>query len=90
MVIEKTPFRATHIWEEEKKEKPDTFTVRLNMEERQWLEEIKEDLNIANDSSALKYSAFIGKNVLHTLFSRPLLRYLFKKERVKLENYKSF
>ena len=86
MALKKKPFVAYNIGEK----KTDTFTVRVNPEQRAWLEEIKEDLNIKSDSKALKIAAFVGRNVLHQLFTRPLLRYLFKKERVKLEHYKNF
>ncbi len=89
MPIKKAPFRS-YTLEEDKKDRPDIFTVRLNKEERAWLEEVKEDLNIKSDSKALKIGAFIGKNVLHTLFTRPILRYLFKKDRQKLEDFKNF
>jgi len=65
------------------------FTVRINDQERQWLDEIKEDFNIKSDSKALKTAAFIGKNVSQALFGRKMLRYLFKKERQKLEDFKN-
>lgn len=88
-MIEKKPF-INYTLEEEKKKTKDIFTVRVNLEERAMLEEIKEDLNIKSDSKALKISALIGKNVLQGTFSRPILRYLFKKERQKLEDFKNF
>jgi hypothetical protein len=86
MMLEKPPFVKQHL-----EKKADTFTVRLNKEERAWLEEIKEDLNVPSDSKALKIAALtIGRNVLHSTFTRPLLRYLFKKDRSKLEDYRDF
>ena len=66
------------------------FSVRINAEERVWLDEIKEDLNIKADSKALKVAAFIGKNVIQQQFGRTLLKYLFKKERDKLSNIKQY
>ena len=85
MTIEQEPFTKYNL-----EKKSDTFTVRINKQERQWLEEVKEDLNINSDSKALKVAAFIGKNVLQAQFTRPILKYLFKKERVKLEDYKNY
>ena len=83
------PFVPTKL-EEERKDTKEVFTVRVNQEERTWLEEIKEDLNTPSDSKALKIAAYIGKNVLQGTFSRPILRFLFKKDRVKLEDYKNY
>ena len=85
----KKPF-VNYTLDEDKIGKKDKFTVRINTEERKWLEEIKEDLNIASDSKALKFSALIGKNVLQRTFSRDILKYLFKKDRKKLEDIKNF
>ena len=66
------------------------FSIRLNKEESFWLEQIKEDLNIKSDGKALKMAAFIGKNVLHGLLGRKILRYLFNPNREKLTDYKNF
>ena len=84
-LVPKDPFSRQHL-----KKKADTFTVRLNQQERAMLEEIKEDLNINSDSKALKFAAWIGKNVLHTVFSRKILRFLFDKDRNKLSDFKNF
>lgn len=86
--LPKKPF-VSYTLDEDKKDK-DIFTVRINKEERGWLEEVKEDLNVKSDSKALKIAAFVGRNVLHAIFSRQILRYLFKKERQKLEDFKNF
>jgi len=85
VVLEKVPFVRYS-----DKKVSDTFTIRLNEKERVWLEEIKEDLNIAQDGRALKLCAWIGRNVLHSLFGRRFMKYLFKKERSKLEDFKDF
>jgi hypothetical protein len=82
--IEKEPFVKYSLEESTK----DVFSVRLNKEERLWLNEVKEDLNIEQDSKALKFCALIGRNVLQNTFSRPVLKYLFKKDRIKLEDFK--
>lgn len=86
MSIEKEPFVNYTLGEKTK----DTFTVRLNDEERKMLEEIKDCLNVAQDGKALKIAARIGLNVLHNTFGRDFLRYLFKKDRLKQEDSKGF
>lgn len=90
MPIKKKPF-VSYTLEEDQKEKSDIVAVRLNKEERAELEEVKEDLNIKSDSKALKISGLkIGRNVIQSTFTRPLLKYLFKKDRQKLEDFKDF
>jgi hypothetical protein len=81
MTLEKKPFVRYNL---EDNSKYSIFTVRLNSEEQAWLQEIKEDLNIHSNSKALKFAAFLGKNVLQAMFSRKILQYLFKKKRPKL------
>jgi len=79
--LPKEPFRSYTLDEDRE---PDKYgrpiSVRLNAEERAWLNEIKEDLGIKSDSRALKVAAMAGKNVLQTMFTRKILRYLFKKK----------
>ena len=86
MTLEKEPFVNYTLGEKEK----DTFTVRVNAEERKMIEEIKETLNVSSDGKALKMAARIGLNVLHGTFGKDFLKYLFKKDRSKLEDYKNF
>ena len=57
------PFRKMHLDEEEKGE--DTFTMRLNPEERKQLEEDKEILKQKKDGTAIKQLASLGSKVLH-------------------------
>lgn len=83
MPIEQEPFVKYH-----EKKQADTFTCRMNPEERRMLEEIKETLNIKSDSKALKVSARVGLNVLLTSFSAPILKYLTNKDRLRLEDFK--
>lgn len=87
-MIEKKPFIRYKLDEELEDETGETFTVRLNQKERAWLDELKRDLDIKSDGKALKLAGLIiGRNVLHSIFSPRLLRYLFKKERVRLSDY---
>ena len=90
MSIEKVPFRNYTLDEDKKKEASEKFSIRLNAQERLMLDKIKEYLNIAEDSTALKISAEIGLNVLHSTFGEPILKWLFKKDRIKLQDYKDF
>ena len=83
----KYPFNRTTLGE---KPKLDTFTVRLNDKERELLNKAKKDLDINADSTTLKELAFVGLNVLQTLFPNGKLRYLFKKERSRLSDFKNF
>jgi len=81
--IEKVPFVNYSL----DSDKPDVFSVRLNKVERAWLEEIKTDLNIAQDGKALKICALCGKNVLQGTFGKDFLRYLFKKDRLRKDDF---
>lgn len=85
MSIEQEPFIR---YNEEKK--ADTFTVKVNPQERATIEELKEIFNVKSDSKALKMAGLVGYKVLLGAFGKPLLLYLFKKDRVKLEDYKKF
>lgn len=60
MGLEKVPFTRYH---EEKK--VDSFSVRLNEEERAILEEMKPFILQKKDSTALKTLAWFGAKVLH-------------------------
>jgi len=64
--------------------------VRFNEAELKMLEEFKQDLNIAEDSTALKAALEVARNVLQSTFGRELLRWLFKNDRPKLSDRKRF
>lgn len=59
MALKQTPFQAYH---EEKKN--DTFTIWLNKEERQLLEQAKKVLEQSKDSTAIKQLAWIGAKLI--------------------------
>ena len=63
MPIEQQPFRKYNLDEEGKK--VDSFTIRLNLEERKQLEEDKEVLEQKKDSTAMKQLTRIGSIVIH-------------------------
>jgi len=76
MTLEQKPFRRYH---EEKK--VDSFSVRLNDEERELLEKCKSIINQPKDSTALKTLAWVGANVIHDKKTRFLLGIIFKNKR---------
>ena len=57
------PFRKTHLDEEGKS--LDTFTIRLNPNERKQFDEDKQILEQSKDSTTMKQLAAIGSIVLH-------------------------
>ena len=87
-MLEKEPF-VRYDLDKDIKDKA-IFTVRFNKDERIRLDKLKELLNIQNDSTALKMGAEIGLNVLLQTFGESNLKWLFKKDRTKLEDYKNF
>jgi len=74
MSIEKEAFRSYTVGEP----KIDSFTVRLNEEERKQLEEDKKLLEQPKDSTALKQLAQIGHNVIHSTSTGLVLAVVFK------------
>lgn len=81
-LVHDTPFEARTLEDEREGE---IISVRLNKKERVWLDEIKVALNIPSDGKALKVSALMGKNVIHTLLPPQILKYLSRTDRAKLE-----
>lgn len=63
------------------------FTVRLNLQEQEIAKELMILFNVKSPITALKMAARIGLNVLHTTFGADLMKRLFKKDRVFLEDY---
>jgi len=61
MTIEQQPFVR---YKEEGEERADIFTIRLNAEERAWLDKAKIRIQQPKDSSALKLLAEIGSEVV--------------------------
>ncbi len=69
----KKPFRKSNL-----DQKLDTFTVRLNVEERERLNYVKKILRQPKDSTAMKQLSEVGYNVLHTPQTVHLLDLVFK------------
>ena len=64
----------------------DTFTVRLNAEEREMLNEAKKILNQPKDSTALKQLSSIGAKVLHSDLTGSIIKDIFANKR---RNYRT-
>ena len=69
------------ILEEDRSELKDTFTVRLNKEERGLLDDDKKLLEQPKDSTALKQLAHIGRIVLHDPATTRIILTVFKNKR---------
>jgi hypothetical protein len=87
MTLTKEPFR---LYNTDKKEKADIISVRISKEERETLEELKEILDINSDAKALKFSAFIGRNVVFSIFGRKMATFLFKEDRLRYSGKRKF
>jgi hypothetical protein len=66
---------------DEEKEKVDSFTVRLNFQERTDLEEDKQAIHQEKDSTAMKQVWQIGRKVLHSDLQQEILGTLFKNKK---------
>ena len=76
MPLETVPFIRYH------EEKPvDSFSVRLNDEERALLDVCKKIIEQQKDSTALKTLAWIGAKVIHEPKTAYLIETLFKNKR---------
>ena len=87
MVLEKEPFRGYTLDGEKKDpmESGKVFTVRLNAEEYRTLEADMKDWNIPGESTMLKLLADVGRNVLHGQLGRKKIRWLMRKDRVRID-----
>lgn len=70
MPIEHTPFQATRL-EEEREQGGQWVTIRLNEQEREQLDQYRQDNGIIKDSSAYKHALIIARNVTHGLNMMP-------------------
>ena len=76
MGLEQEAFRPYHL-----NKRVDSFTVRLNDEERERLEEDKKIIEQKKDSTAIKQLALIGSNVIREQKTASILGVLFKNKR---------
>lgn len=76
MTIKKEPFVRYNL-----DKQVDSFSVRLNVEERKQLEEDKKLLEQPKDSTCLKQLAWLGSKVLHDDLTGNILALVFKNKR---------
>lgn len=81
MPIKQEPFIRYH-----EQKKTDTFTVRVNKQERAELEQWKKALNMPYDSKVLKFLSRVGFKVLLNNFGEDGLKYLLSRDRKKLDD----
>ena len=81
MSIIKQPFVNYRIGEPDPLKEGRVFTVRLSADEYKELLYAMKYLNISSDSTALKTLAFMGKNVVFTLFQADTMKWLTDGER---------
>ena len=86
-MIEKEPFQPYRLEEERAKDKSKVFPMRLNQQEQATAKQLMLLFNVKSPVTAIKYGAEIGLNVLHSTFGIDLMKRLFSKERIRLEDY---
>jgi len=86
MLDKKTPFQKEYL-EEEREEKTDVFTIRLNKDQREEFNQAKKVIEQIKDSTAMKQLAWIGiANVIHDKKTALILGNLFKNKRNNKRN----
>ena len=86
MLDKKTQFQKEYL-EEERDEKPDVFTIRLNKEQREEFNQAKKAIEQMKDSTAMKQLAWVGiANVIHDKKTALILGNLFKNKRNNKRN----
>ena len=80
-MLEKKPFTRYRFDEEVKKDKRKVVPVSINKDEQKIIDDLKDIMNIDNDSTALKYGATIALNVLHGTFGVEILKALIRKNK---------
>lgn len=87
MNIEKKPFINYTLDEDKKQSKSEVISLRLNQDEREIINQTKELFNIKNDSKAIKVLVKWAFNVIHGQSMADIIKYLFKKDRVKQNDF---
>jgi len=83
VLVPENPFTPMRLEEDRAKDTSRTLNIRLNADEEKMLTELKDIFDTDQDGAALKLAAEVGLNVLHNTFSPPVLKWLFKKNRVR-------
>ena len=85
MALIRKPFTATRLEEDRQNDITETISLKLNIREREDLENDKELLDIGPDSAAIKLLMEIGRKVIRDTFSADRLRYLVSLKRVRYD-----
>jgi len=89
MVLVRPPFTSTKLQEERDAEKRNRFTVNLNPQEAEQLDKFMKLTDIQEKSVAIKFCMEFATNVMHNSFGDEFTKYLFKKERKRMSDYKN-
>ena len=89
MPLQKELFESYRLEEEKKGDTSKVFPMRLNQQEQAMAKDLMILFNVKSPVTAIKFSAEVGLNVLHSTFGADLMKCLFSKERVKLEDYQN-
>jgi hypothetical protein len=84
--IETKPFVRKNLDEDKEETGYEVIAIRINKEEREIINWIKDSLNYTADSKAIKTAMIIGKNVLQTAIGQGLLFNLTKENRYRTKN----
>jgi len=86
--IKMSDFPQPERFEEEREaDKSKVFPMRLNEREREIARKLMGLFNVKSPVTAIKQGAEVGLNVLHSTLGVDLMKRLFSKERLKLEDY---
>ena len=86
MLNKDKPFEPQYL-EEEREEKTDVFTIRLNKDQREEFNQAKKVIEQIKDSTAMKQLAWVGiANVIHDKKTALILGNLFKNKRNNKRN----
>lgn len=89
-MIEKKPFVSYDPDREGKVLRSSTKTIRENTEDTERLERLKMLFDTKSDGETYKIAVAFTLNVLHRTFGEAFTRRLFKKERLRLSDFRSF
>lgn len=87
-MLEKKPFVNYTLDEDKKDDGGTVFSLRLNAEEYEKLKRAKDWFDTDQNSTAVKILVDVGYNVLQGQFSAGVLGWLFKKDRVRVSDWR--
>jgi hypothetical protein len=78
-----SPFTTKYLNEEKQETGDEILTIRINKEERELLDYLKNNLHFTADSKAIKASMMVMKNVIQNTLGEDLTFNLTRSDRVK-------